>query len=68
TLSTHFTRMFFEDAVLSPGEAINQGQAEIFATSVDIFCSVMIVDAEVVFPEGIELHLVRFNPMPGTLE
>ncbi|HET7679873.1 MAG TPA: hypothetical protein VFK79_07020, partial [Xanthobacteraceae bacterium] len=46
TLSTHFTRMFFEDAVLSPGEAINQGQAEIFATSVDIFCSVMIVDAE----------------------
>jgi hypothetical protein len=68
TLSTHFTRMFFEDATLSPGEAINQGSAEILATSVQVFCSAMIVDAEVNFPKGIALHLVRFNAIPGSQE
>ncbi len=68
TMSTHLTRMFVEDAVLSPGEPINQGSAEIFATSNEVFCSVMIVDAEVIFPEGIELHLVRFNAIAGTQE
>jgi len=68
TLSTHFTRMFFEDATVSPGEVINQGSAEILATSIQVFCSAMIVDAEVNLPEGIALHLVRFNAISGSQE
>jgi hypothetical protein len=68
TLSTHFTRLFFEDAVLSPGEVINQGSAEILASSIEVFCSAMIVDADVNFPQGIALHLVRFNAIPGLQE
>jgi hypothetical protein len=68
TLSTHFTRMFFEDGTVSPGEAIEQGSAEILATSIQVFCSVMIVDAAAISPQGIELHLVRFNAIPGSQE
>jgi hypothetical protein len=60
--------LFFEDAVLSPGEVINQGSAEILASSIEVFCSAMIVDADVNFPEDIALHLVRFNAIPGSQE
>jgi hypothetical protein len=68
TLSTHLTRLFFEDATLSPGEAIEQGSAEILATSSQVFCSAMIISAAANVPEGIELHLVRFNAIPGSQE
>src|SRR3954449_13517821 len=68
TLSTHLTRIFTEDFQLSPGVSINQGSAEIFATSVDIVCSAMIIDAAVAFPDGVALHMVRFNAAPGTQE
>jgi hypothetical protein len=68
TLSTHFARIFTEDLQLSPGVNINQGSAEIFATSVDIVCSAMIIDAAVAFPDGVALHMVRFNAAPGTQE
>jgi hypothetical protein len=68
TVSTHFTNLFFEDAALSRGKSINSGSARISATSTDIICSAMIVDAAVGFPEGIALHLVRFNPIAGTEE
>ena len=68
TLSTHFTRMFFEDRTLSPGEVIAQGSAEILATSIQVFCSAMIVDASTSSPQGIDLHLVRLNAIPGSQE
>jgi hypothetical protein len=62
------TRLFFEDAILSPGEAIEQGSAEILATSIQVFCSAMIISAAANVPEGIELHLVRLNAIPGSQE
>jgi hypothetical protein len=68
TMSTHFTRLFFEDAVLSRGIVINSGSAEILATSVDIFCSAMILNAGTVSPDGIALHMVRFNAATGSQE
>jgi len=40
----------------------------IASTTTFIFCSAMIVDAGASTPQGIALHLVRFNPMPGTTE
>ena len=68
TISTHFTRLFFEDAVLSRGIVINSGSAEILATSVEIFCSGMIVNAATALPDGITLHVVRFNAATGSQE
>jgi hypothetical protein len=68
TASTHDTRVFTEDRLLSPGVVINQGSVRISATSTNIICSAMIVDASAAFPEGIALHLVRFNPIAGTQE
>jgi hypothetical protein len=68
TASTHFTNVFSEDLTLTPGISIRQGAAAISATSVNVFCSAMIVDAASSSPNGIALHLVRFNPAPGTQE
>ena len=68
TLSTHLTTIFTDDFQLSPGVVINQGSAEILGTSADIICSAMIVDAGVAFPDGIALHMVRFNAAAGSEE
>ncbi len=67
--STHFTAMVDEDGVLAPGVSINPGSAAIFATSPQkVFCSAMIVDAAATVPQGIALHMVRFNPITNTQE
>lgn len=68
TASTHFTNVFVEDAILSPGSTIDQGTAVIFSTTPQIVCSVMIVDASAPTPVGISLHLQRFQVLPGTEE
>lgn len=68
TISTHFTRLFFEDAVTSRGVVINSGSADILATSVNIYCSAMILNAGSLSPDGIGLHMVRFNAIPGSQE
>jgi hypothetical protein len=68
TLSTHFTKVFVEDFTLSPGVAIKQGSAEILATSANVFCSAMIIDAASPSPLGVALHMVRFNAAAGSQE
>lgn len=67
--STHFTAMVDEDGVLAPGVSINPGSAVIFTTSPQkVICSAMIVDAASAAPQGIALHMVRFNPISNTQE
>lgn len=68
TASTHFTAVFFDDAVLSPGTLIDQGTASIFSTTPQLVCSAMIVDASSPTPVGISLHLQRFQVLPGSQE
>jgi hypothetical protein len=68
TLSTHFTNMFFDDVVLSPGIVINQGSAIIRSTTTNMICSAMIVDAASAAGQGIGLHMVRVNPLAGSQE
>ncbi len=68
SISTHSTMMISEDSVVSPGTAINRGMAGIIATSKEIFCSAMIVDAVAAIPNGVALHMVRFNPAQGSVE
>ena len=68
TASTHSTLMFFDDVILISGTLINQGSMNVLATDINIFCSAMIVDAGSAVPQGIALHMVRYNPVPGTQE
>ncbi|HET6376533.1 MAG TPA: hypothetical protein VFF88_10840 [Methylocella sp.] len=68
TISTHKTNIFSEDAILRPGVDIDQGYAQILSTTTNIYCSAMIVDAASASPAGIELHLLRFNPYPGSTQ
>jgi hypothetical protein len=68
TASTHATRMFVEPVILYPGHAISQGSAFISATSANVICSAMIVNAEFASAEGIALHMVRRSPAAGTEE
>jgi hypothetical protein len=69
TLATHPTTVYIEDEVLLPvGVAVQQGTAAIAATSKDIVCTAMTVDAASASPVGISLHPVRFNPASGTQE
>ena len=66
TASTHITNIY-SDFTLGTG-AVFQGTAAIAATSVNITCTAMQIDAASLSPVGIALHMTRFNPVPGTQE
>lgn len=68
TMSTHSTALFIEHVQLSPGIAIAQGTASIMATTSGVICSAMMIDASVAVPNGIALHMVRYNANNGSLE
>jgi hypothetical protein len=69
TASTHETIVFNDSAnEISQGIAIEQGGVNIESTQSGVFCTAMIVDAAAGVPAGIDLHLVRVNPHPGTVE
>jgi hypothetical protein len=69
TASTHDTALFSDtDNLIVPGTALSQGGINIEATESDVFCTAMMVDASAIVPSGIDLHLVRVNPHPGTVE
>ena len=68
TLSTHLTAGFTDNIMLSEGISVSQGGAAIISTSREIYCSAMLVDAGAAVPSGIALHMVRFNPAPGSVE
>ena len=68
TKSTHGTALTEDLPFLSPGVAINQGQALIFTTSPFVFCSVMVLDASTAGTQGVALHIVRFGAVSGTQE
>jgi hypothetical protein len=68
TAVTHIAAVFAEDITMSPGSIIDQGYAAIGSTTTSIVCSAMLVNAAATSPVGISLHMVRYNPSPGTLE
>ena len=67
TVSTHETFAFGSEASLATG-SVAQGTTAIAATSINIICTAMIVDAANVVPTGIALRGIRFNPVPGSQE
>jgi len=44
------------------------GTVAIAATSTSVVCTAMLVQVNNLAPEGIHLHLIRFNPLNGTQE
>ena len=68
TVSTHGTVVFGSESATSAGTLIEQGGVNIESTQSAVFCTAMIVDAAAAIPNGIDLHLVRVNPHPGTVE
>lgn len=54
--------------ILSAGVNINGGYLTISATTSNLICTAMVVDAASIPPQGISLHLVRYNPATGTEE
>lgn len=67
TASTHYTNIFYDGVNLNTG-AMNQGSIVVSSTTINIHCTAMIVDAASTVPNGIALHMVRFNPHPGSVE
>ena len=57
----------FNEIVLDTGPII-QGFVSIYSTQSAVFCSAMIVDPTLIVPQGIDLHMVRFNAHRGTVE
>ena len=68
SLATHGTLVYGEDDYLAPGTVIKQGTAMIMATAPQVVCSAQVIDAAAAAPVGVDLHLVRFNPWPGSQE
>jgi len=66
TLATHAVAIYFE-TVVSMGPVL-QGSAAIAATSINVVCTAMTLDASTFSPVGFALHGIRFNPAPGSQE
>jgi len=66
TMSTHQTT-FYSDGSLSAG-VVAQGTAAIAATSTNIICTAVTLDAASASPDGFALRGIRFNPVPGSQE
>ena len=67
TAATHDTAPYGEDRLLNTGP-VAQGTAAIAATSVNVICTAMTIDAANSKVDGVSLRGVRFNPVPGSQE
>ena len=67
TAVTHAVFAYAEDPILATGEVI-QGTTAIAATSINIICTAMTIDAANLKPDGVALRGIRFSPVPGSQE
>jgi hypothetical protein len=67
TWSTHGTSLYFDDVILATGK-LTQGTAAIAATSINVICTAVTLDAASPIPNGFALRGIRFNPAPGSQE
>jgi len=65
-LSTHQT-IAYRDFDLATGP-VNQGTTAIAATSINVICTAMTIDAANPKPTGVSLRGIRFSPAPGSQE
>jgi hypothetical protein len=67
TASTHVNVPYITNLSLHTG-SVSQGTTAIAATSTNIICTAMTVDASATVPTGVALRGIRFNPVPGSQE
>jgi hypothetical protein len=67
TFATKDTALYSEDLILNTG-VVYQGLGMILGSSPSIVCTAQVLDASKAIPTGIDLHGIRFNPVPGSTE
>ena len=67
TVATHATNAYVEVAALDTG-SVSQGTTAVAATSTNIVCTAMTIDAATAAPTGVALRGIRFSPVPGSQE
>lgn len=68
TFSTKFTKAFSDDVTPAQSVDIEQGSATVRSSARKVICSAAQVDAASDAPNGVALHMVRLNPISGTVE
>jgi phage-related tail fiber protein len=66
SVATHAVATYLE--VTLDTFAVVQGTTAIAATSTNIICTAMTIDASASFPHGVALRGIRFAPVPGSQE
>jgi hypothetical protein len=67
TAVTHLNGAYASDLNLATGLVL-QGTTAIAATSINIICTAMTIDASTAAPVGVALRGIRFAPVPGSQE
>ena len=67
TVATHEVIAYITDQLLNTS-SVSQGTTAIAATSINIICTAMTIDAVNSKPDGIALRGIRFSPVPGSQE
>ena len=66
---THLTNAFLDTGnSMGVSGILSSGTVNIETTNSGVFCTAMIVDATSGTLDGVDLHLVRINPHPGSVE
>ena len=68
TASTTNTAAYIADVTLAASFFAIQGTTAIAATSINIVCTAVTLDASSIAPNGFALRGIRFNPAPGSQE
>jgi hypothetical protein len=68
TASTHETLLYTDAATPLNTGIVRQGTTAIAATSINIVCTAVTLDASSTVPNGFALRGIRFNPAPGSQE
>jgi len=66
TASTRIT-LSYSSIILNTGD-VTQGTTAVAATSINIICTAMTIDASATKPVGVALRGIRFSPVPGSQE
>jgi hypothetical protein len=67
TASTHRTVFFANETTFATG-SLAQGTIDVEATNAAVFCTASVEQADIGTPSGWDLHVVRVNAAPGTVE
>jgi hypothetical protein len=67
-MSTHLTQAYSGAGFSLSTGAVVEGTIAIAATSTNIICTAMVIDAANQKPVGIALRGIRFSPVPGSQE